>query len=360
MKIFYVTSSSNLSGGSRQALYTAQGLAGRGHELTFFAPHDARLPELDPLLHWHRLPQKRSQWGQAIAAVLRQHGGPFVLHAFHNKAVKQAAWWGLFWRRRGAVVVAQRGVVYKPNNPLPYWSPGIDCFMVNSKACADVLQAKGVGNSRLHVVYNGIPEKRITPLRAAEEIREELNISRNDFLFCCVANDSANKGAALLLQALARADLPDVRLVLAGVTPQTFAPLVAELGLAEQVRLPGHTSHVADYLQTSQAFVLPSLSESMPNTLQEAVCMGLPVVASHVGGVPECVQGNGLLVPPGDVSALAQALRRLALEPETREQWANASRQLAATFCMQRKLDTVETIYAHCMQRRNLTREQAA
>lgn len=357
MNVFFFTSSSNLSGGSRQALYTAQGLAERGHKLTFFAPHDAQLPQLDPTLLWQRLPQKRSHWGSAIAAKLPPAGTPFVLHAFHNKAVKLAAWRGLFWRRKSAVVLAQRGVVYKPNNPLPYWSPGIDCFIANSRACANVLQAKGVGSHRLRVVYNGIPAERITPVRPPNAVRDDLSLTRGDFIFCCVANDSANKGAAVLLQALAQAKLTGVKLIMLGVTPEQFTPLVRELGISEQVRLPGRTEHVADYLQISQAFVLPSLSESMPNTLQEAVCMGLPVIASQAGGVPECVQGNGLLVPPGDVAELAQALQRFARDHESLKQWGAASVELAPVFSMQRKLDEVEAIYRHCLQRRNLLRE---
>jgi len=351
MKIFYITSSDNLSGGSRQALYTAQGLVERGHELVFFAPHDARLPELAPDMRWRLLPESRRRWGETIAAHLPA-SGPYVVHAFHNKAVKRAAWWGLFWRRKGAVVAAQRGVVYRPNNPLPYWSPGIDCFMANSEACARVLRDKGVAAGRLHVVYNGIPEERIRPSRPAQAVREELGLAAGDFVFACVANDSANKGAHLLLQALASCKLSEARLILAGVTPETFAPLVAELGLEGRVLMPGHCAHPADFLQLAHAFVLPSLSESMPNTLQEAICMGLPVAASAVGGVPECVRGNGTLIPPGDVEALAAALKLLAEDHPRREAWARGSLELAPLFSMQRKVQRVEAIYARLAEQR--------
>lgn len=361
MKIFYVTSSSNLSGGSRQALYTARGLVARGHELIFFAPKDAQLPALAPSLDWQLLPEQRSRWGAAIAKRLPRQE-PFVVHAHHNKAVKLAAWWGLFWRRKGAIMAAQRGVIYKPNNPLPYWSPGIDCFIVNSQACANVLRAKGVKSSRLHVIHNGIPPERTRPARPPEAVRGELGLEHaaDAFIFCCVANDSPNKGAETLLRALALAELPLARLLLLGVTPEKFAPLAAELGLTERVFLPGRREHVADYLQLSQAFVLPSFSESMPNTLQEAVCMGLPVVASDVGGVPECVQGNGMLVPPGDVHALAQALRRLAHDVEQREQWAAASRELAGTFSLENKVRRVENVYASLARQRGMRGRVAA
>lgn len=375
MRIVFVTSSSNLSGGSRQALYTAQGLLERGHELIFFTPADAELPVLAPELPWHRLPPQRNQWGAAIAATLPSHSGsrgitrPCVVHAYHNKAVKLLAWQGLFWRKRGVLTVAQRGVVYRPNNPLPYWSPGIDCFMVNSEACAAVLRKKGVGKERLHVVYNGIPETRVTPQFSMEKSRHEFELppaAADEVVFGCVANDSDNKGAKVLLEALAllkrsaAKDFPRIRLILAGVTPSRFAEQVEKLHLGAQVHMPGPLQHVADCLQLCDAFVLPSLSESMPNTLQEAVCMGLPVVASSVGGVPECVQGNGLLTPPGDIPALAQALERMARGQEEREQWSQASLKLGQLFSMQHKLDRVEQLYTdHCIRRKLLSGQKS-
>lgn len=362
MNLIYITSSTNRSGGSRQALYTARGLVRRGHRLVFFAPRGAELPDLAPELDWRELPPARTRWGRAIRTALPQKR-PFVLHAFHNKAVKLAAWWGLFLRRQGGVFLAQRGVVYPPNNPLPYWSPGIDCFVANSKACAAVLRRKGVGAGRLRVVYNGIPPERITPRRGPESVLRELGLPQDDprpFLFGCVANDSANKGAPLLLQALAR--LPEGRLLLLGVTPDRIRPLLAELGLEERVSVPGKREDIAEYLQLCRAFVLPSRSESMPNTLQEAICMGLPVVATAVGGVPECVKGNGLLVPPDDVVALAEAMAtlRAGLEHGAESSgWSAAGRELAGLFSLERKLDRMEALYRELLQRRGLAGSDA-
>ncbi len=356
MKLFFITSSTNNSGGSRQALYLAQGLSHRGHDLIFFTPKKAELPSLAPALTWHELPESRLRWRGAVAAAL-PWGQPFVLHAFHNKAVKMAAWWGLFWRRRGCLMVAQRGVVFKPNNPLPYLSPGIDLFVANSQACASVLRSKGVRPDRLRVVFNAIPQERVTPVRPLERIREILGLppqAGSEFIFACVANDSPNKGVALLLRAFAGAKLTGARLLLLGVSPQTFAPLCRELGIADRVSLPGRTEHVADMLQLCQAFVLPSFSESMPNTLQEAVCMGLPVIASAVGGVPECVQGNGLLVPPGDEQALTLALQRMHQATLEREQWAAASRTIAEQFSLPGKVERMEALYLQYMRARGL------
>ena len=79
-----------------------------------------------------------------------------------------------------------------------------------------------------------------------------------------------------------------------GANPDLWLPLCDTLGIREKVRLIGQTERVSDYLQIADAFVFPSKNmDSAPNTLLEAIRMGLPVVAATVGGVPEIAQNNG-------------------------------------------------------------------
>ena len=102
-----------------------------------------------------------------------------------------------------------------------------------------------------------------------------------------------------------------------GANPDLWLPLCDTLGIREKVRLIGQTERVSDYLQIADAFVFPSKNmDSAPNTLLEAIRMGLPVVAATVGGVPEIAQNNGLLVPPDDTEALTRALQEMASDPE--------------------------------------------
>jgi glycosyltransferase involved in cell wall biosynthesis len=359
MRIIFISSSSNKSGGSRQALYLAQGLLGNGHDLRFCVPADAELPELAPELPWLRLPEKRKHWRDSVYALLDESlgaGRPCILHAHHNKAVKLAAWWGLFWRSRGLAVFAQRGVVFPPKNPLPYWSPGIDCFMVNSQACAAVLRRKGVPERRLRVVYNAVPTARLAQREAPEAVRARLGLKDGELVFGCVANDSKNKGVEELLRAFARAELAQARLVVLGVSPDLWSPLARELGLSGRALLLPPCESVADHLRVFDAFVLSSHSESMPNTVQEAMCLGLPVLSTAVGGAPECVRGNGLLVAAKDVPGLAQGLRSMAESAEQRRAWGAKSLELSAQFDPKRKLALVESIYRETLERRGLRR----
>ncbi len=353
MRIVLITSSESASGGARQALYLGQGLAARGHRVTFFAPHQAASEPLAGDLDFRTLPPARRDWRRAVAAAL-PGSGPCIVQAFHNKALKALAWWSLAWRRRGAVCLGHRGVMYRPGNPLPYWSPGMALFTVNSQACAKVLRSLGVSRKRLEVVYNGIPAERVTPALEPAAMRERLGIPAGVPVLGTVAGDKPVKGVDVLLAAFAALppEQASSHLVCVGCRPEHWEPDIARLGLMGRVHCTGRVEDVADHLAILDLFVLPSRSESLPNTLMEAICLGLPAVATSVGGVPELIRGSGLLAPPDDAAALAAAMARLLGDDAERAAMAQASRALAPEFSLDHKVDRMEAIFTDLLQRR--------
>jgi glycosyltransferase involved in cell wall biosynthesis len=106
---------------------------------------------------------------------------------------------------------------------------------------------------------------------------------------------------------------------------------IRALGVAERVRLLGERYDVPKLLADADVFVLSSASEGMPVSVLEAMAAGLPVVSSHVGGVPELVVDGetGILVRPGDASALAAALSSLIADPAERRRLGAAGRARA-------------------------------
>ena len=93
---------------------------------------------------------------------------------------------------------------------------------------------------------------------------------------------------------------------------------------------------------------MPSLNEALSNALLESMAAGAPVVATRVGGTPEALVdgGTGLLVPPGDVGALATAIRRLLEAPELAARLGCAAREaIAARFSVARMIHTTERLY---------------
>lgn len=346
MRILILTSSSNRSGGTRQAMYQARGLAARGHDVTLCLPHDSSFWELHAEPFWHRLPAHKKDWRAAVEDLLPDNPStPTIVHAFHNKAVKLVAWWGLFWRARNLACVAHRGVLYRPHNPLPYLSPAMRAFIVNSRACAKAISLYTPAR-KIRLVANAVPDERITPSVPPDDIRRELHLAPGMLCFVYIGNNTPIKGAEPLLRAFAAADLPNARLVMIGTNPDRWNPLGHELGIADRVRHLGHVEQVSNYLQVADAFVFPTSMDSSPNTLLEATRMGLPVVATDVGGVPEIAQGNGILIPPHDGPALTAALVAMADSPERRAAFRRVSQALGTRYSVEARCTALEQVYS--------------
>lgn len=135
----------------------------------------------------------------------------------------------------------------------------------------------------------------------------------------CVGRLCEQKGQLLLLRALHRLREQGLRveLVLAGdgeMRPEVEA-LIAELGLADQVRITGWIGGdtVRQEILQARALVLPSFAEGLPVVLMEAMALGRPVISTYIAGIPELVDDgvHGWLIPAGDVQALADAMRQV-------------------------------------------------
>jgi len=137
-----------------------------------------------------------------------------------------------------------------------------------------------------------------------------------------------------------------LRCILVGDGPERSAleNLIAELGIEGSVWMAGDRDDIPELLACLDVFVLPSLGEGISNTVLEAMASGLPVVATRVGGNPELVEDGvtGLLVPVGDVTALANALLTLVEDPAQCEQMAHA-----AVRRVQRDFDWEATVAAY-------------
>lgn len=156
------------------------------------------------------------------------------------------------------------------------------------------------------------------------------------------------KALDVLLRAFAEvsAKRTELRLELFGDGPltETLRGLAAELGIEDRVRFAGRATpaEIADALRRSDVFVLSSLSENMPLAVLEALCCGLPVAATDVGGVPEAVGSDGALAPPADPEALAVAIERVL---DSRFDRSDIARRAAARWSFEAVGGTWDEIY---------------
>jgi len=135
-----------------------------------------------------------------------------------------------------------------------------------------------------------------------------------------VAHHVEVKALDVLLRAFAAlAGEPTLELIGEGPLTPALKDLAAELEVADRVHFRGaaEPAEIADRLRISDVFVLSSLSENMPLAVLEALCCGLPVAATDVGGVPEAVGDDGVLAPSGDAAALAEAIEQVVSRLES-------------------------------------------
>jgi glycosyltransferase involved in cell wall biosynthesis len=136
--------------------------------------------------------------------------------------------------------------------------------------------------------------------------------------------------------------------------------LVQARGLGERIRLLGVRRDVPEVLSAADGYVLSSAWEGMPVALLEAASVELPIVATRVGGVPEVVEdgSTGLLIPPGDPLALAEAMARIeSLSSEARELMGRRGRLLIEErYGTDRILQMWDRIYSECA---NVSRDAA-
>jgi len=183
----------------------------------------------------------------------------------------------------------------------------------------------GLDPARVTVLPNPAPAVPELPARA--ELRAELELDGDVLAFA--GRLGPQKAVGTLLEALTRT--AGVRLVVAGDGPDRHAleRQAHELGVAARVRFLGSVGRedVLRLFRAADASVLPSAWENLPHTVVEALAVGCPVIATRVGGVPEVIRDgeNGLLVPPGDVEALASAIERFFADPDLRRSLVQAA-----------------------------------
>ena len=143
------------------------------------------------------------------------------------------------------------------------------------------------------------------------------------------------KGFGVLLEAAVRwRDLqPAPLLVIAGDGPLAGELRARAAALGVRAEFPGRRDDIPALLASAAVFVLPSLWEGQPLVLQEALRAGVPVVATHTGGIPDLTGGDAaLLVPPGDAARLADAVRSVLRDPALGTRLRAAARERGAAL----------------------------
>lgn len=196
----------------------------------------------------------------------------------------------------------------------------INAFVCTSREMVAELTAEGFDASLTHLIPNGVDTATWSPVSPSERAVLRAKLGLNDRPVALFSGRlEPQKGLEALLESwkLIVANHPDAALILAGRGSQEvlLREKADRSGISSSVRFLGQLKpdDLRDYYRVADLFVLPSLAEGLSNALLEAMSCGLPVVASRVGGTEDLVSDgvNGLLMEPGSIQPLADAILRL-------------------------------------------------
>lgn len=226
-------------------------------------------------------------------------------------------------------------------------------IIVLTNAEAEQHIAVGVGTrGQFIIIPSGVDLAAVrAEARGAARVRCELGLSGDTPIIGSVARLVPVKGLRYLVEAMPAIlrRCPAAHLVLAGDGDERpmLARLGREHGIADRVHLLGFRPDAAAVTAALNAFVLPSLNEGQGRVLVTAMALGVPIVATKVGGVPEVVEDGrqGLLVPSADPQALAEAVAALLTQPEYAAVLGASGRSRAPLFSVEVMLDRHACLY---------------
>ncbi len=326
--------------GGSGILATALGkdLARRGHDVHFICyERPFRLRVDGPRLHFHRVmvndyglfkyPDYTLPLSVRMAEVSRDQRLD-VLHVHYAVPHATAAILArsmLPREQQPCVVTTLHGTDTTLLGYDPGYAPAIRHALINSDAVTTVSESLKRETQRvfdfddsIDVIHNFFVPR--PPRRSREEVRRELGLG-DEVVVLHSSNLRPGKRIDLLLETVARVHpLNAFRLlILAGEPFAPFSEQVQRLGLTECVIVREKVTEIEDYLQIADIGLFTSETESFCLSILEAMCFGCPSVSTRVGGIPEVVEDNqsSLLLPFGDVAALAGALESL-IDDKTR------------------------------------------
>lgn len=198
---------------------------------------------------------------------------------------------------------------------------------------ADKLESRGIDRDRITVLHNSVKPFVAPPLEQVRRVQHSLGL-QDEAVILAVGRLSYEKGIADLLRAAAvlsnTKGVPNFRLVLVGDGPEreALARLASRLGIEGRLTMAGFQRDTKPYYSLATLMAVSSHTEGSPNVVLEAMAAGLPIAATAVGGIPEILEEGltGLMVPPRNPDAMADAILRILTDPEMRLRLGAAAR----------------------------------
>lgn len=364
MRIMQITSGLTVNGATTHSLLVGRELATRGHDVVFLCRPDSWIGQEAASEGFDVLTSDMHRWPadelRRISTYI-QHRGIDLVHTHMSRA----HFFGVLLRWMSGVP----SVATAHNCRVQFhWMFNDLVIAVSDKTRRFQESYNLVSPRKIVTIHNFVDEDKICDLSDEQrrQLRASFGVKDEDVLFGAVGAVFSRKGQLHLIRALPHLleKAPNAKVLLVGDVdcPKYARQVKAEaetLGVASRVVWAGERDDASRILPAFDVSVLASLEENFPLVLLEAMAASLPVVATDVGGVAECVVSGktGLLVPPADPAAMGEALASLAVSPESRKAMGQAGRmRLLRSFSARSQIHSVEKALASVVRQRSHAR----
>ncbi len=363
MKIMQIVSGTGVNGAVMHCLLLSRELARRGHEVNLVCRPGAWIGEQVKSERIEVIHSDLQRWPadelRRIAAIL-DNGDYDVVNTHMSRASLFGVLLRLFTR-------VPRVATAHCRHFQPHWALN-DMVIAVSEACRRYHRLVNlVPARRIVTVHNAIDERRFEGHgpHVRHEVRKKLGIADSEPLIAIVANVIPRKGHLYVVRALPAiiGKVSNVKLILVGDQNHRYSQLVRSeadaLQVSSHVHWLGRRDDVSELLAASDLLVLASVEEALGLAILEAMATGLPSVGTNIGGIGECIVPNqtGLLVPPRNPAALAEAITELLVDDAKRRQMGEAARcRFLEEFSTASQVRAIEAVFEQVARRRRLAR----
>lgn len=358
MRVLHLLKGLGPGGAERLVVAQASMPGPTDHEVAFLVPEKAHLvPLLDAAgVPVHRLDSPsaaRAGWVRGLRRLLgRTRFDVLHVHSPALAAVARLLVRTLPRDRRPAVVSTEHNR-WPRHHPLTRWANRATIrWQQRTIAVSDDVRTtvRGLDPSTVDVVVHGIDLEAVRATADRASVRAELGLAPDDLVLVCVANLRREKALDVLVAAARSAlvEEPRLRYLLVGQGPLATEvdAWIAEADVGDRFTALGYRDDATRVLSGGDALTLSSTHEGLPVAVMEALALGLPVLATAAGGVPDAVGAAGMISPVGDPAALAANHLAFARDAALRQRLVDATAREAERFALARAVAEIEAIYA--------------
>lgn len=280
-----------------------------------------------------------------------------VVHTHRQQATVFVWLATIGWREENLpIIVAQRGTVYPLRRwsleKMAYSSHRIKKIIAVAEAVKMALLADKIPAEKIEVVYGGVDEKKFNPEVDGSGIRQEFKIKPEEKVITSIGALVAKKGLTDLLQAVnvVAEKMPIIKVLIVGSGKrEKLVPYLNQSILKDKVIFTGHRQDIPQIIAASDVVVCAATKgEGLTGALREALAMKKPVVTTAVAGNCELVlhETTGLVIPPAEPLAMAQAILRLLSDKSLAQKLAEQGYQLVRQKCLNSyRTEVMESLY---------------